>query len=138
MRQFLAILFIVLSWIIASSIDAPACPASDQDLVQVLGEDKYFAQCPYGDAIILTKEEREFLGKPVGTPVDCVNWDNNLQKWVTKDYDFAKRAWKNKQTFDGEVYEVWSMDGKLSHNLRGDVMVEKVYLSATDLDKLGM
>ena len=119
-KGLLLIVSMVMSFII--TVPAAACSSSDE-LIQIIGEDAYNLQCPYGDAVIVNKEEKDFLGVEVGIIVDCVTWDNNKQLWMTKNFSFATGKWETPIGYSDKEYEVYTIDGKLNHNLKGDVLI---------------
>lgn len=86
---------------------------------------QYCKKCPYGDAIVVNKAERDFLGKEVGVGVDCVNWDNDKQVWVAVQF---KPGYNKVVEYDPHKYDVYTMDGKLLVNAKGDVMIELSYI----------
>lgn len=70
-----------------------------------------YNQCPFEDAIIVSNQEYEFLGKPVGTSVDCINYDSKTNRWVTWTTNAKnEKLW---QAFPVQEYKAFTIDGEL-------------------------
>lgn len=123
MRQFIVFIIMSIIYIVVSSIEfAYSC---DNKVAEEIGLQEYNKQCPWGDAVIVSKDEMEFLGKmvPMGTPYDCVNATNN-GLWEVKNYDFVTHSWHINR-INPRYYEVYVMDGHLIQNARGEVILEE-------------
>ncbi|MCM1532946.1 MAG: hypothetical protein NC114_11860, partial [Ruminococcus flavefaciens] len=78
-------------------------------------EEAYDKVCPHGDAIIVDRQEQEFLGgKAVGVPVDCVNYDAVSDRWVT---------WRGNLTGD-KLYQKWNPKDYRVYGMAGELVVK--------------
>lgn len=82
----------------------------------------YDTQCPYGDAVIVDKDEMDFLGKAVGVGVECVNYDAASKQWVT--WNTNAKDEKMFQVWSPKQYRVFTMDGELVVKNGKPVVVE--------------
>ena len=99
-------------FLIVSSIDSNA-NACDFVLVDI-SQDDYDKMCPYGDAVVVDKNGQE-------RPYDCVDIDSQ-GNWLVGNWDDKKREWQYKH-LDPNAYKVYTMDGQLIRNAKGDVIV---------------
>lgn len=120
MRQFVALLIVSIIYVTVASVEFTyGC----SDIPILVGEQNYMNTCPFGDAIVVSKEEKLFLGKPVGVSTDCVNLKDGL--WETRDWDRAYNRWIIKR-YNPSEFEIYTMDGRLIPTVRGDVLIERI------------
>lgn len=127
MFRLFIIIFITM-FVMVSYLESPvkACDCMNDAEAQ-LGSDVYHTMCPFGDAVVVPKKDSDKENAIIS--VDCVNWDNKGQQWLTKDYDFDKRLWLTTKTYSDKEYEIYTMDGHLTHNAKGDVLVEHNFIN---------
>ncbi len=123
MSHRFAITFIAVIYVLVSSMEyAFGC---ENELERIVGTERYQVMCPYGDAIVASKLEMEFLGKlvPVGTAVDCVRLNNGM--WETRTWDHGENRMIIRR-WDPKEYEVYTADGHLVPTAKGYVLIEQV------------
>ena len=144
LRSIINNLFIIVftvMYIVISSIEAPCATTitignvsyTEQQYkkmiddswspVDFIGLEAYEKMCPYGDTFVVDVELSEFTGKPLGQSYDCIRPVNG--NWEVTNYDPISKQWKRSETIsnDPKQYRIFTMDGELRQNARGDVLV---------------
>lgn len=86
--------------------------------------DSYYAECPYGDAVIINKKDKNDV-----TLVDCVNYNQNKMLWIA--WVENAKGDKLEYEFSPFEYNVHTMDGLLSvEDIESERKINNMYVSS--------